>query len=228
MERSLFEKHLSHAIQSLGLFLLVGLASAPLAYFFILEVSTALWSNMFWLSAFGGVLCLVFFLLGLNAWYAGAETIRDEGEQWIAEQEHQRAMQMREYSLRRMQFFSKLSVTTPPLPQGIMFGRDTTKPDQHTLLRVESKPPEEFLRWLWKEGNKRGTVWGEERIAAKWGKQSDAWLGDLSRLGWIAGRDFDTRKPGTLQGTVDEVLEYFNYTTALSADGSPKSLQVVR
>ncbi len=85
------------------------------------------------------------------------------------------------------------------------------------LVRLSGRPGVRFLERLYRAWHdENGRLWGEERIraackAAGIDGDSNAWLDDLARLGYIVGRDAATRDPGALRGTYEGITRHFRY-----------------
>src|SRR3990172_9082598 len=205
--KNIHRAHVIHALASLWLFLLIAIIAIIWEFF------------LFWVNpnilivATGTGFCVVLFFVVITAWSHGTAHIDVQAEEYRADKLHQRKMEIAEHKLREQQWRATMLPQQKQLPAPIVFGKKQGI-DGNTLIRVDAKPPEDFLRWLWTEGNRGGTPQGEQRIASKWGDASDGWLDELAKLGWIEGRDANTRKPGSLRGSLDDVLIYFNYSPA--------------
>ena len=205
--KNIHHAQIQHAFASLWLFLFIAVITI------VWESLLFVWNPSILIVATGTGFCAFLFCVVVMAWHRGASHIDAQAQEYRADKKHQRSMEIKEHRLREQQWRAAMVPQQKQLSAPIVFGKKQGI-DGNTLIRVDNKPPEDFLRWLWTEGNRGGTPQGEQRIASKWGDASDGWLDELAKLGWIEGRDANTRKPGSLRGSLDDVLIYFNYSPA--------------
>lgn len=213
----LHQDFVGHALSAVGWVIFLMVISSVILGLWVWQLSVGWWQPGFWMASLAIAFCLWLNFMVMVSWWDGLQHLRSRRKQFTLDCEHRRGLELKQHTLqsRKLGVLARSPVAERVLDQSRFFGLDKGRPNQVALVRVETRPPEAFLVWLWTEGHQvRGdqrVVWGEERIIKRWGDKADQWLADLATIGAIAGRDRDRRLPGSLAWEEADVLGYFDY-----------------